>query len=130
VTHTSTGGVTTSYLYDALGRRTQCTSGSEVTRFLYSGHRVIEERDDIGAVLASYVYGRGLDEVVSMGCDVLDGAGAFSPDGTAEDYFYRPPADLRHLRHRVVPPPWDVPPPRSQDRRNASTRHRTCSNKR
>ncbi len=38
-----------------------------------------------------------------MGCDVLDGTGAFAPDGTPEDYFYRPPADLRHLRHRAVP---------------------------
>ena len=38
--------------------------------------------------MVSYVYGRGLDEVVSMQRDVLDGAGAFVPDGTPEDYFY------------------------------------------
>ena len=96
VHHSSTGGLTTKYLYDALGRRIQSTvvhnpsdpSEDEITRFLYSGHRVIEERDGEDNVLASYVYGRGLDEVVSMQRDVLDGSGDFEPDGTAEDYFY------------------------------------------
>jgi RHS repeat-associated protein len=49
---------------------------------------VIEERDGEDNVLASYVYGSGLDEVVSMRRDVLDGSGDFDPDGTPEDYFY------------------------------------------
>lgn len=96
VYHSSTGGPTTKYLYDALGRRIQSTvfhdpddaSKDEITRFLYSGHRVIEERDDEDNVLVSYVYGRGLDEVVSMRRDVLNVSGDFAPDGTPEDYFY------------------------------------------
>lgn len=96
VFHSSTGGLTTKYLYDALGRRIQSTvvhnpsdpDDDEITRFLYSGHRVIEERDGDDNVLASYVYGRGLDEVVSMRRDVLNASGDFAPDGTPEDYFY------------------------------------------
>jgi RHS repeat-associated protein len=38
----------------------------QTTYFLYDGDRVIEERDAAGGVTAGYVYGVGLDEVVSV----------------------------------------------------------------
>ncbi len=50
-------------------------------RYFYDGWRVIEEQDETGATLATYVYGDYIDEVLSMRRDV-DG------DGTPEDYFF------------------------------------------
>ncbi len=52
--------------YDALGRRIQKTVGSSVTRYLFDGWREIEERDGPGAILATYVYGSYIDEVLQM----------------------------------------------------------------
>ncbi|MEQ8822032.1 MAG: RHS repeat-associated core domain-containing protein [Sumerlaeia bacterium] len=75
------------YAYDGFGRRAEKTVDSgganeEHTLFLYDGHHVIEERDGAtGSLLASYVHGLGIDNVLTMQRDV-DG------NGTAEDYFY------------------------------------------
>ena len=71
------------YVYDALGRRIAKTVDDVITRYLYAQDRVVEERDGAtdAVVLASYVYGRHVDEVLSMRRDVAG-------DGTAEDYFY------------------------------------------
>ncbi len=54
------------YRYDALGRRIFKTlDGRIVTRFLYDGDRLVEERDGAGALVASYLNGPGTDEVIS-----------------------------------------------------------------
>jgi RHS repeat-associated protein len=60
-------GLNASYVYDGLGRRVSKTVGGVTTAFVYDGDRVIEERNSSGtAVIATYVYGVGLDEVLSM----------------------------------------------------------------
>lgn len=65
---TSTTQVT--YQYDALGRRiarTVAPDGTPVrTEFYYDGPQIIEERNGAGSVQATYVYGRYVDEVLSM----------------------------------------------------------------
>jgi RHS repeat-associated protein len=59
-------GAVTEYAYDVLGRRiAKITDGAE-TRFLHDGLRVVEERDGAGTTVATYAYGRGLDEIVHM----------------------------------------------------------------
>jgi RHS repeat-associated protein len=68
-TETSTGQVHT-YSYDVLGRRTErvvdSTGSAQTTRYLYDGFQVIEEQDDAGDTLATYVYGHYIDEVLNM----------------------------------------------------------------
>jgi RHS repeat-associated protein len=63
------------YQYDALGRRVAKTMNGETTYYTYAGARLIEERDDEGAVAATYVYGNYIDEVLQM-------------RRGGEDYFY------------------------------------------
>ena len=57
------------YAYDALGRRiakvVEGVSGS-TTRYFYDGWRVVEEQNAAGETLATFVYGRYLDEVLQM----------------------------------------------------------------
>ncbi|CAM2068617.1 Ig-like domain-containing protein [Sulfidibacter corallicola] len=86
-------GMTATYTYDALGRRVARVvddGGSETTRYYYDGIRVIEERDGQNQVQASYVYGHGLDEPVTMQrngqdfyyhCDDLYNVVALTDDG-------------------------------------------------
>ena len=63
-------GLRHSYAYDAVGRRieriTDADGVASTTRYFYDGARVVEERDGTGATVASYVYGRSLDEVLTM----------------------------------------------------------------
>lgn len=59
-------GSTATYLYDALGRRIQKTVGTEVTQYFYDDLQVIEERNGSNAVLATYVYGIWIDDILSM----------------------------------------------------------------
>lgn len=58
------------YLYDALGRRVQKIAdpaGSPVTtRYFYDSARTIEEQDALGNTQTTCVYGRTLDEVLTM----------------------------------------------------------------
>jgi RHS repeat-associated protein len=59
------------YGYDALGRRFVKTvdaggAGEESTRFFYHGWQVVEEQTPSGTTKATYVYGNGLDEVLTM----------------------------------------------------------------
>ena len=57
VRHTGPGGVTT-FRYDALGRRfEQVAPGGMTVRYFHDGRQVIEERDGVGATLATYVHG-------------------------------------------------------------------------
>jgi len=68
-------GVQVAFGYDALGRRfhktvttvTTSQTNTVATRFVCLGDQVLEERDQTNGLLASYVYGRHVDEVLSMG---------------------------------------------------------------
>ena len=57
---------TTTYTYDAFGRRVSKSVGGTVTKYVYDGARVIAEYDGAGQLLRKYVYGPGLDEPVLM----------------------------------------------------------------
>jgi RHS repeat-associated protein len=73
---------TITYRYDALGRRIARVENGTETRFVYDGGRVIEERrgaDD--SVLASYVHGAYIDDVVTMRRAVPQG-------GIPADWFF------------------------------------------
>ncbi len=62
-------GTTATYAYDALGRRIQKTvtgQNAGTTRYLHHASREIEERDESDTVLATYVYGLDVDEVLTM----------------------------------------------------------------
>lgn len=59
-------GATTlvTYGYDPLGRRSHKVVGSDTTQYFYSFNDVIEERDENDNILAIYVTGRGIDELI------------------------------------------------------------------
>lgn len=64
-------GEATRYTYDARGRRvskvTDLGGASELTvRYLCDGSEVIEERDETGQLLASYVYSTTIDDAIRM----------------------------------------------------------------
>ena len=60
------------YRYDALGRRIEKRvdpvgpDPAVVTRFFLSGWQELEEQDELGTTLATYVYGLYIDEVLNM----------------------------------------------------------------
>ena len=60
------GGVTATYSYDPLGRRIQKVTGGSTTNYYFDGARVIEERNASDSVVATYVYGSGIDEILTM----------------------------------------------------------------
>ncbi|MCA8962902.1 MAG: hypothetical protein KDC38_20405, partial [Planctomycetes bacterium] len=69
----SSGGIRHRFRYDAFGRRVaevidvDGVAGSPFERrLLYDGWQVIEEQEDDGDTIATYIYGRGLDEVLQM----------------------------------------------------------------
>jgi RHS repeat-associated protein len=61
---------TVKYKYDALGRRIQkdvtLAGNTKSTKFYYSGHQMIEERDSSENVLRQFIYGSGIDEILRM----------------------------------------------------------------
>ena len=60
-------GTIVQYAYDALGRRVRRTQGSTVTTYLYDAYiRVLEERTGAGLLVARYVYGQHVDDVVAL----------------------------------------------------------------
>ena len=65
VTRKSDSVVLGEYRYDALSRRVKKESSGVVTSFVYDSARVIEERQG-GFVVADYVYGGWIDEVITM----------------------------------------------------------------
>lgn len=69
------GGAVAAYAYDALGRRIRKIADGDTTLYYYDGMQLIEERDGAGAVKATYVWGRWIDDIVSM-------------QRNAQDYFY------------------------------------------
>ncbi len=67
VEHVDTAsGITSRYAYDVLGRRIAKTVGTVETLFFYDGWRVIEEQNLNNVTEATYVYGRYIDEVLTM----------------------------------------------------------------
>jgi RHS repeat-associated protein len=54
------------YRYDALGRRIEKTVGGVTTQFFSDGIREIEEQDQSGNTIATYVFGNGVDEPLTM----------------------------------------------------------------
>lgn len=61
-------GATATYTYDALNRRIQKTvvSTGSTTNYYYCGDQAIEERDANDAVLATYIFGISVDDVLQM----------------------------------------------------------------
>jgi RHS repeat-associated protein len=65
-TTTRTGG-SASYAYDAFDRRVSKTVNGVVTNFIFDGQEVIGDYNNAdGSVIAQYVYGNELDEVLTM----------------------------------------------------------------
>ncbi len=62
----SAGNNVVSYKYGPLGRRVEKAVGGQVTRYFYVGSSVIEEQDNAGTTLATYVYGSSMDDILSM----------------------------------------------------------------
>lgn len=60
------GSTSATYTFDALGRRISKTVAGNTTRFYYDGPRVIEERNGSNQVEATYVWGRWIDDLISM----------------------------------------------------------------
>ncbi len=58
VRHTADKSLVAQYRYDVLGRRVAKVEGlsGDVTKFVYDGWNIIEERDNTGSVAASYIY--------------------------------------------------------------------------
>lgn len=66
-TSVTNGTGTTNYVYDARGRRVAKINGGVTEHFVYdTQYRVIEERDNAEAVVATYTYGQGMDEPLTM----------------------------------------------------------------
>jgi RHS repeat-associated protein len=59
-------GTSTSYEYDALGRRVQVSEAGQTTRYAYDGANISEEYDAKGARTAGYVFAPGLDQPLEM----------------------------------------------------------------
>ena len=57
---------TASYAYDALGRRIRKTTADGTVLFYYAGDDVIEEQDRSKALLATYLLGNGIDDMIKM----------------------------------------------------------------
>ncbi len=55
-----------SYVYDPFGRRISRTVDGITTKFIYEADRIIEERDLNNQLITSYVYGEGIDEILTM----------------------------------------------------------------
>ena len=63
--------VITTFQYDPFGRKVRKivedgVHPPQTTRYAYSGWQVVEEQDNAGALQASYVYGRYIDEPIQM----------------------------------------------------------------
>lgn len=66
-TSVTNGNGTTEYIYDARGRRIAKVNGSVTTHYIYDvNYRIIEERDNSEALVATYTYGVGMDEPLTM----------------------------------------------------------------
>lgn len=59
-------GNTAIYVYDALGRRIRKQIGSAVVNYYYAGDQIIEERNIDNTLIATYLYGIGIDDILQM----------------------------------------------------------------
>ncbi|MEW6008153.1 MAG: RHS repeat-associated core domain-containing protein [Candidatus Omnitrophota bacterium] len=61
------GGPNLGFRYDVLGRRIEKENDQgQAIRSVYDGFREIEERNETGTLTATFVYGNGIDELLSM----------------------------------------------------------------
>jgi RHS repeat-associated protein len=67
---------TVRYRYDGLGRRTTSDGDNGVVRYLYTDRRVVEERDQTDALLATYAAGLMMDRGGSVSFYQTDGTGS------------------------------------------------------
>lgn len=99
LTQAAKTGTTATYKYDPLGRRIEKTVNGTTTKFLYDGDQIIAEYDGADALISKFVYGAGIDEVVSLtkGANTYyyhyDGLGSVtnltdSSGATTESYSY------------------------------------------
>lgn len=101
VRFTDEEGVVTTFRYDALGRRIEKVADAEgqspeVMRYFHAGWRVVEERDGASSTVATWVYGKYVDEVLTMRRVVPPGTPGHPGGGNPElaDYWYH--ADDQH----------------------------------
>ena len=59
-------GNTATYIYDALGRRIRKQTQSGVLNYYYAGNQIVEERNTDNTVIATYLYGIGIDDILQM----------------------------------------------------------------
>jgi len=57
---------TITFAYGPLGRRISKTDSTGTIRYIYDGDQVIMETDGTGTITATYAYGTGIDEVLTM----------------------------------------------------------------
>ena len=57
---------TATYTYDALGRRISKKTAEGTVNFFYAGDDVIEEQDGSKVLLATYLIGNGIDDMIKM----------------------------------------------------------------
>ena len=57
---------TITYKYDAFGRRIEKNTSGLVVKFIYDANQAIIETDNNGNTEAKYVYGTGIDEILTM----------------------------------------------------------------
>ena len=99
LTKVTKGAAVTNYTYDALNRRVSKDPAGVKTFFIHDGDEVVEERAAAGTLVADYVYGSNIDEVLTMtrGTNTFhyfyDGLGSVrqitQPNGVvAENYDY------------------------------------------
>jgi len=59
-------GLTAIYSYGPLGRRISKETSVGTSNYYYDGHRVVEEQNESGSLLATFVYGTGIDDLLNM----------------------------------------------------------------
>jgi len=62
----STIGTAAAYKYDSVGRRIEKNVNNAITRYIYNGYNLIEERDGNDNVLAKYIYESGIDRPIKV----------------------------------------------------------------
>lgn len=66
VEDTGTHAVVVNYSYDPLGRRIGKVAAGTTTKYIYDGQNLIQERDSDYALVATYIYGLGIDAPIKM----------------------------------------------------------------
>lgn len=112
-----TGATSTTFGYDAVGRRVSLTTGGATRQFRYDGGNVVEERDGTGAVTGSQLGGLMLDEVYErigsggVRAPVVDALGSVlaefdSAGGVTGQYSYGPFGQTTTTGATSLPQQW------------------------